>query len=426
MAELITMPKLGFDMAEGTIVRWVVLEGDKVSKGDILVEIETDKATVEVESQFSGVLYRQLVAEGETAAVNAPIAIISQPGEEVDLAGLLGTLVPPPPSEAKQPQEPAQVSAPSELPSPEAETRLPAGVRASPLARRMARELHIELTQVRGSGPGGRVTKKDVEQFLQAPTVARAEIGIPKTQPKAPPFVPQPSLLYEARETTRQPMNRLRLLIGRRMSEAKQTVPHFYVTYTYDVSALLDLREQVNATLPMEEKVSLNDCIVKGVALALRQFPNLNASIQGESLILHGEINIGVAVAVEAGLLTVVCRQADQKPLRQIAFELRSMAERARQGKVKPEEIEGSTFSVSNLGMFNVEEFIAIINPPEAAILAVGAAKEVPVVSEGQIRSAWRMKATLSVDHRVSDGAEAARFLQHLAGYLEHPLSLLL
>jgi pyruvate dehydrogenase E2 component (dihydrolipoamide acetyltransferase) len=210
------------------------------------------------------------------------------------------------------------------------------------------------------------------------------------------------------------------------MAEAKQQAPHFYVTHEYDLAALMELRKQVNGLLPEDQKVSVNDFIIKAAALALRQFPNLNASLQGDQVVQHGQVNIGVAVAVESGLLTVVCRDADQKPLRQIAVEVRAMAGRAREGKVRPEDIEGSTFSVSNLGMFDVEHFIAIINPPEAAILAVGSVREVPVVKDGAVQPGLRMKATISVDHRVSDGAEAARFLQALAPYLERPLSLLL
>jgi pyruvate dehydrogenase E2 component (dihydrolipoamide acetyltransferase) len=209
------------------------------------------------------------------------------------------------------------------------------------------------------------------------------------------------------------------------MVEAKQQVPHFYVTHEYDVAALLDLRKQVNTLLADDEKISVNDFIIKATALALRQFPNLNASLQGDQIVRHGAVNMGVAVAVEGGLLTVVCHDADRKPLRQIAVEVRTMAARAREGKVRPEDIEGSTFSISNLGMFDVEQFTAIINPPEAAILAVSSAREIPVIKDGQIQPGWRMKATISVDHRVSDGAEAARFMQALTAYIEQPLRLL-
>jgi pyruvate dehydrogenase E2 component (dihydrolipoamide acetyltransferase) len=210
------------------------------------------------------------------------------------------------------------------------------------------------------------------------------------------------------------------------MAESKSTVPHFYVTHEYKMDALMDLRKRVNAYLADDQKISVNDFIVRAVALTLREFPNLNSALQGDKVLRYGAVNVGVAVSVEGGLLTVVCRDTDQKPLRQIAVELKSMAGRAREGKVKPEDIENSTFSVSNLGMYDVENFAAIINPPEAGILAVGSARQVPVVADnGSIVSGWRMKATIAVDHRVSDGAEGAKFMQALAKYLEEPLRLL-
>jgi pyruvate dehydrogenase E2 component (dihydrolipoamide acetyltransferase) len=215
------------------------------------------------------------------------------------------------------------------------------------------------------------------------------------------------------------------MAIGRRMTEAKQQVPHFYITHEYDMAALLSLRQEVNRFLPDDEKTSVNDYILKAVSLALREYPNLNASLNGDQVVRHGQVNVGVAVAVEGGLLTVVCQDTDRKSVRAISADVRSKVARAREGKVKPEDIEGSTFSVSNLGMFEVEHFIAIINPPEAAILAVGSVKDVPVVANGQIVPGKRMKATISVDHRVSDGAEAAQFLQALKKYLEEPLRLM-
>ena len=222
------------------------------------------------------------------------------------------------------------------------------------------------------------------------------------------------------------PLSKLRLAIGRRMTESKSNVPHFYVTYEYRADTLIDLRKQANLILPEDQKLSINDFVVKATALCLREFPNLNAAYQADRFVRHGAVNIGVAVAVEGGLLTVVCKDADQKPLRQIAQELKAMAARVRSGKVRSEDIEGSTFSVSNLGMFDVENFAAIINPPEAAILAVGAARQVPVVEDGSIRAGWSMKATIAVDHRVSDGAEAAKFMQALAKYLELPIGMFL
>ncbi len=435
MAETVTMPKLGFDMAEGTLVRWVIQEGEEVKKGAVLAEIETDKATVEVESTHEGVLARQLVPAGEVVPVNTPIAIVAAPGEKVDAAAPVGekaagSVVKGAPAEQKEQAAPA---APSQAPAAE-----PTGPRpASPLARRMARDLRIDLAAVPGSGPGGRIVKRDIEAYASAPAVAAqavtpqaAAAPAPAAALKAPAALALTPLapLAGGPATADQviPLNRLRAAIGRRMVEAKQQVPHFYVTHEYDLGPIMALRKQANGLVGEDEKISVNDFLVKAAALALRQFPNLNASLNGNEIVRHGAVNVGVAVAVEGGLLTVVCRDADRKPLRQIALEVRSMAARARDGKVRPDEIEGSTFSISNLGMFDVESFIAIINPPEAAILAVGSAREAAVVKDGQIIPGWRMKATLSVDHRVSDGAEAARFLQALEPYLQEPLRLLL
>lgn len=429
MAELISMPKLGFDMAEGTLVRWVIQEGQVVTKGDVLAEIETDKATVEVEAAQEGTLLRHLVQEGTVVPINTPIAVIGAQGETVDLDALgVGQ------SEAVS-VESAQVEPASTAPAPveeqEAEpedTQLPEGVRASPLARRIAKELGIDLRLVKGSGPQGRIVKDDIESFQPAAAPA-PEVAVTKPAPTgiAMPAV-MPALSFEPRQDNRIPLSRLRSAIGRRMVEAKQQVPHFYITNDYDMAGVIALRKQINEMLPENEKLSVNDFILKAVALTLRTFPNLNASVdlQKNEVVQYGSINIGVAVAVENGLLTVVCRNADFKSLRQISLEVKTMANRAREGKVKPDDIEGSTFSISNLGMFNMENFAAIINPPEAAILAIGAAREVPVVSNGEIKPGLRMKATVSVDHRVSDGAEAARFMQALVQYIEEPLRLLL
>lgn len=415
MAETVTMPKLGFDMAEGTLIRWVIAEGEAVNKGVILAEIETDKATVEVESVYDGILARHLVAEGDIVPVNTPIAIVAAPGEKVEKQPQLVTDQAAPTPKSAAEAEP--ISAPSQAPSEPTvvEGQLPEGMKASPLARRMAEERGIPLRSISGSGPGGRITKKDVEAYKAvqaAPTTPQVafQAGLPS--------IPSTTI----------PLKRLRAIIGRRMTEAKQSVPHFYVTHEYDMAALLALRQQVNLTLPDEEKTSVNDFILKASALTLREFPNLNASLDDNNnqIIQHGAVNIGVAVAVEGGLLTVVCRDADRKPIRQISAEVRQMVQRAREGKVRPDDIEGSTFSVSNMGMYDVEHFIAIINPPEAAILAVGSAREVPVVKDGEVVPGLRMKATLSVDHRVSDGAEGARFMQALAKYIEEPIRLLL
>jgi pyruvate dehydrogenase E2 component (dihydrolipoamide acetyltransferase) len=296
-------------------------------------------------------------------------------------------------------------------------------VYASPLARSIAAEMGIDLHLVHGTGPGGRITKKDIESYQPEAPVP----GISKTSFVTPlPAVTPPKVFI--RETRIMPLPRLRAAIGRRMTESMQQAPHFYVTHEYNFSALVDRRKEINTLLAEEDKLSLNDFIVRAVALTLLEYPNLNASLdlKNASLIYHGEINIGVAVAVENGLLTVVGHNTDQKSVYQISSELKGIVKRAREGKVRPEDIEGSTFTVSNLGMYDVDQFTAIINPPEAAILAVGSAMQVPVVMNGEIRIGSQMKATLSVDHRISDGAEGARFLQALAKYIEEPLRLLI
>jgi pyruvate dehydrogenase E2 component (dihydrolipoamide acetyltransferase) len=423
MAETITMPKLGFDMAEGTLVRWVKNEGENVNKGDVLAEIETDKATVEVESSASGVVRKLLVEAGSIVPIGDPIAIVGAADEKIGE----GTKVVEPKaekkteaSEAGKPKaEAAPPPAPKAAPVAQPAALVEEGpVKASPLARKIARDNKVDLSSVQGTGPGGRVVRKDVEAAL--------ERG-PQTTDRRPQAIvsgPSSVVAISQEDQTIQP-TRLRQAIARRMTESKTSVPHFYVTHEYKMDAVMTMRKQINDYLPENEKISVNDFIVKATALALRQFPNLNASLNGGNVVRYGHVNVGVAVTVEGGLLTVVVQDADQKQLRQISAEIKTMAGRAREGKVKPADIEGSTFSTSNLGMYDVEEFIAIINPPEAAILAIGSAREIPVVENGEIRPGWRMKATISVDHRVSDGAEAAQFMQALAGFLENPVRML-
>lgn len=420
MAETVIMPKLGFDMAEGTLVRWVINEGQPVQKGAVLAEIETDKATVEVTSDYEGIVARHLIEEKAVVPVNTPIAIITAPGEKWTEEKEAGSKEQVAGEKEQVAGSKLQVAGEEEAGSKlqvAGEKEEGAGVKASPLARRLAREKGISLSALSGTGPGGRIVKKDVESAKAAPAgkPAAAAAVLPAY---APGIVSQPE--------KQVPLSKLRTIIARRMSESKQQAPHFYVTHDYDMAALMDLRKQINAMLPEEEKISVNDMIVKAAALTLRRFPNLNASFQGSQVVQHGEINIGIAVAVEGGLLTVVCRNADQKPLRQIAVEVKAMVSRTRDGKVRPDDIEGSTFSVSNMGMYDVEVFSAIINPPEAAIIAIGTVKDVPVVKDGQLGVGTRMKVTISVDHRVSDGVEAAKFMQALAEPLEKPLMLLL
>jgi pyruvate dehydrogenase E2 component (dihydrolipoamide acetyltransferase) len=449
MADTVTMPKLGFDMAEGTLVRWVKAVGDEVKRGDVLAEIETDKATVEVESSYDGTLLKHLVEEGTPVPVGDPIAIVGQEGEDVSDEG--GPEPESKPAEAPESESQAEAdeTPPAEVEQaetaeaePEEEEEAGEGgdgrVFASPLAKRMAREHNLSLSKIEGSGPRGRVIKKDIEAALEKQPEAKPEpvpAGKPEPKPerKAETVEKAPLPLTEWQAGKAQvpadetiPLSRLRQAIGRRMVESRQQVPHFYVTYEYNIERLMSLREEINAVMPEGQKISVNDFIVKAAALGLHSYPNLNASIQGDSIVRHGAINIGVAVAVENGLLTIVVRNADQKPLRFISQEVRDMAGRVRSGKVRTEDIEGSTFSISNLGMFNVDDFIAIINPPEAAILAVGSGKQVPVVVDGSLQVGYRMKMTISADHRVTDGAEAAQFMQALEDYLEHPMRLVI
>jgi pyruvate dehydrogenase E2 component (dihydrolipoamide acetyltransferase) len=418
MAEYIVMPKLGFDMREAVLVKWLKEVGDPVQKGEVIAEIESDKATLELEALTSGTLLKLLEAEGEIVPVGANLAIVGAEGEDISGmasgAGAEGKA-----DEGAAPKAEAAAESTADSPAaPEVATAVspdfPGGVKATPVARRLADEKGVDLRRVKGSGPDGRVRKSDVEAYLAAP---------PAPETAAPAYAtPAPS----GPETTEIPASRLRQAIARRMVESKTTVPHFYVTNEIDVAALLALREQVNALLPNDVKVSVNDMIVKAVGLALQEFPNLNAAFAGDKIVRHNRINVGTAVAVEGGLLTVVQKNTNLAPLAQVAAENRAMINRARDGKIKPEDVEGGTFTVSNLGAFDVDHFIAIINPPDAAILAVGSAREVPVVVDGQLTVGTRMKATISADHRVTDGAEAAQFMQAFKAILENPLRLLL
>lgn len=422
MAEYIVMPKLGFDMREGVLNTWLKSVGENVTKGEVVAEIESDKATLELEAQVGGVLLHVLHEPGDIVPVGANMAIVGEQGE--DVSGLIETAGEPadeaepepaaqkgasatPSGAAAEESYPAQATAPAAGGQPD--VAFPNGVKATPVARRVASEQNVNLLQVRGTGPDGRIRKADVEAYLRSPQTAAPAVAAPA-----------------APDSTEVKTTRLRQAIARRMTESKTTVPHFYVTSEIDMGEALALRKKINAQLPEDEKVSVNDMIVKAAALALRDFPNLNASFGGDVLIQHNRINIGSAVAVEGGLLTVAQKDTDITPLRQVAADNREMISRAREGKVRPDDIEGSTFTVSNLGGFDVDHFIAIINPPDAAILAIGSAREVPIVVEGQLAVGTRMKVTISADHRVTDGAEAARYLQTFKAVMEAPLRLLL
>ncbi len=414
MATVINMPKLGFDMAEGLLVRWMKAEGEAVESGEVLAEIETDKATVEVEAEASGVILKHLAAENTSVPIGAPITVIGEAGEEFDIDSIEveSAEVEVVKSEAPVAEHAAMHEPAAASPIADRETssngdgQLPAGVRASPVARRLASERGVELAALSGSGPQGRIVKRDVEAAVPA-----AASGAVPFQPSATPL-----------ETVRVPMTKLREVIGRRMSASKQQLPHFYVTSDLDAAPMMDLRRQLNSRMPDGEKFSVNDFLVKASAMALREFPNINASLDGGEIVRHGHINVGVAVALDDGLMTVVTKDVDGKPIRQLSTELRELVARARSGKVRPGDIEGSTFTVSNLGMFQVDHFIAIINPPEAAIMAVGSVRDEAVVVNGQVVPGKRLQVTLSADHRVTDGAEVARWLQVFRQYVENPV----
>lgn len=424
MAEFIKMPTLGFDMEEGTMGTWLKQVGDPVQKGDVLAEIESDKVTQELTARADGILLAQLANTGDLIPVGDNLGIIGAAGEDISSmaegAGSSNGAAAPkaaPASAAEKTEAKAEIPAaqPAKASSGELAAEFPGGVKATPVARRMAEEHSIDLTQVGGSGPSGRVRKADVEAYLESP---------PTAKPTA--FEALETAAATPATTTDKTLTRMRQAIARRMTESKTTVPHFYVTSEIDMAAALKLRKQINESLEPEQKVTVNDLVVKAAALALRQFPNINASFGGDKIILHNEINVGSAVAVAGGLLTVVQKGTDGASISKIAQDHKEMIGRAREGKVKPEDVEGATFTVSNLGAFDVEHFVAIINPPHAAILAVGSAKQVPVVVDGELTVGTRMKATISADHRVTDGVEAAQFMQTLKAILENPLRLLI
>ena len=400
MATTIVMPQMGYDMREGTVVRWRKQEGEEVSRGEVIAEIETDKATVEMEAYSAGVLGKIVVEEGKTVPVGELIAVITQPGEEVPLLETLAGDQAPAAAPAT-PQAAAPPAAPATSPVPAS----PGGdVKASPIARRLAREKGIDLASVTGTGPGGRITEADVLGSGEAPAAS-----VPSTLPGG-----------------RVELTRMRQAIARVTSQSKREAPHFYVTSEIDMTEAMALRRQLNEALQDGTRVSVNDMVVKAVAKTLEQFPNLNATFKEDYLQLNSEINIGIAVALEEGLMVPTLPGCHGKSLVEIAVTSAELVERAQAGHLRSEEYGGSTFSISNLGTFDVESFAAIIFPPNSAVLAIGTVKEQAVVREGQLAVAQMMKATISVDHRVGDGAEGARFLQELKRHLEHPVSLLL
>ncbi|MFO0557609.1 MAG: dihydrolipoamide acetyltransferase family protein [Polyangiales bacterium] len=451
MAKIIDLPKLSPTMEEGTLVRWAKNEGDVIAVDDLLAEVETDKATMEFRSFDKGTLLKKLVAEGQTAKLGQPVAIFGTAGEDISalLAGLSGgapvasvAKSEPAQTVAAKPAEPsvalaAAVTAPSVVASsgPASHTiastaglaglvLLPPkaaphpqgapGGPSSPRVRKLAREHGLDVETIVGTGENGRITAADIERAASAGAPSRA----PAAQASAS--------VGDRREDEVKPASQMRKAIARRLVESKQTVPHFYLEAELDVEALLLLREQMNDGVDKAAKVSVNDLFIKACALALNAVPASNASWVDGNIVQHRRVDISVAVAVEDGLVTPVLRDADRKTVSTISSEVRELATRARAKKLKPEEMQGGVFSISNLGMFGIDRFSAVINPPEGMILAIGQARDVAVVKNGALAPGKRCSVTLSCDHRVVDGALGAQFLQALRALVEHPVKILL
>jgi pyruvate dehydrogenase E2 component (dihydrolipoamide acetyltransferase) len=405
MIAKVVLAKLSPTMEEGAIVKWHKNEGDPVRVGDVLAEIETDKANMEMEALSAGVLRKILVPAGGKAPVGALIGVIAGPEEDIASVLQQATVTPAalptptPPSAAAAVPSPAPATLPAAPPFPAA-----GRVKASPLARAMATARQVSLAAVQGSGPGGRIIRRDVESHTTSSPAAKAARKITPGE--------------------RIPLSEMRKVIARRLSESFFTAPHFFATVEIDMDAAMALREQLARA--REVKVSVNDLVLVACAQALRAFPMVNARLEGDYFATQADVHIGMAVALDDGLIVPVIRHVDRKGLVEVAREAKDLAARARSRKLRPEEYTGSTFTVSNLGMLGVSHFTAIINPPESAILAVGAVRRVPVVDGDRVRPGQRMHVTMSSDHRVVDGALAAQFLQHLSRSLENPIALLL
>ncbi len=431
----VEMPKMGDTMEEGKILQWIKHEGDAVKKGESLAEVETDKVNIEIEAFATGILRKILIAEGESAPIGAPIAYIGAADEplpgEAGGGGGNGKAAQAPAQKGQEKAPASAATAPASAPSavaaapavaslvlPAAE---PAGrVFISPLARRLAEEHNIDYRQLRGTGPNGRIIKLDIESALkQAAPAAAAPVFTLEAQPAS----------VDVGEVVEIPLSNMRRTIAKRLTQSMQGAPHFYVTSVIDTGKLGELRAQINAyaaTDPNPVKVSFNDLIIKAVAIALGRMPQVNVSFAEDKLIQKKQVHIGVAVALEQGLIVPVLHNADKLGILDIAREAKRLADAARTNKLRPDDLSGGTFSVSNLGAFGVDSFTAIINPPESAILAVGMITPTPAVVDGQVVVRERMKVTLSSDHRALDGAVAARFLQEVKRLLEEPFGLLL
>ena len=438
----ITMPALSPTMEEGNLSKWLVKEGDKIAPGDVIAEIETDKATMEVEAVDEGTIAKIVVPEGsEGVKVNALIAVLAEEGEDVTAAAEGAVSAPQVEAKAEAPkEEPKPTAAPAVTSAPVAAS-VPAAskgerVFASPLARRIAKESGVDIAAVKGTGPHGRVVQRDVEAALASGGAKNAAPKAEAASATAPKPMSDDAVLKLFEEDTYEivPHDGMRKTIARRLVESKQTVPHFYLTIDCELDALLALRSQINAAAPMIKtekgevpayKLSVNDMVIKATALALRDVPDANVSWTEGGMVKHKRADVGVAVSIPGGLITPIVRQSDTKTLSAISNEMKDLAKRARDRKLKPEEYQGGSTSVSNLGMFGVKDFAAIINPPHATIFAIGAGEQRAVVKNGEVKVATIMSVTLSTDHRAVDGALAAELAQAFKRRIENPMGML-
>lgn len=436
MAYEVTMPQMGADMTEGTLVRWLKKVGDRVEPGEVIAEIETDKANVELEAFHGGTVLALVAEEGQVVPVGDVIAYLGEPGEEVPTGRPPATSAPS--RRRAQPSDGgrAATAETSAAPAPTAATveqpPAPAQVgdrlRVSPVARRLAEEAGVDLATIRGTGPGGRIVRRDVEEAIRTRTVATKEAP-PEVRREAPAVATAPSEAG-AREVSRrghtEPLTRIRETIARRMSQAKREQPHYYLTLDIDMTEALAFREALNAAVPEEHRITINDLIVKASAIALQRHPKFAATYSEEGLRFPAQVNIDIAIALEEGLIAASLLDVPNKTLGRIAQESKSLVERAREGRLRAEEYGAGCFTITNLGAYGVETLIGIINPPQAAILGVGSVMPKPVVRDGEIVVRQMMKVALSADHRVTDGAEGARFLKEIQALLENPASLAL
>lgn len=435
MAEVIRMPRMSDTMEEGNIVSWLKAEGDEVEAGETLAEVETDKATMELDSYFDGVLLHIAVKEGPVP-INGVIAVIGEEGE--DWKAAIESSADGGEAPAAEQQEGAAEEAAAPVQEESSKPAAPSSdddqrVKASPLARSMAKDAGIDLSAIAGSGDGGRIVKRDVEEAIsqqQAAPQPKAQPAAPQSAPAAAPQteaavpnVPEFSISASGDNYEDQPVSQMRKTIARRLGESKFSAPHFYLTVEINMGNAIQVRKRINEVAPT--KISFNDLVVKACAVALRKHPAINSSWLGDKIRLNKDVNVGVAVAVEDGLLVPVIRFADMKSLSQINTEVKTLAGKAKSRKLSTDEMTGNTFTISNLGMFGIEEFTAIINPPDACILAVGGIIQKPIVKDGELAVGNMMKVTLSCDHRVVDGATGAQFLQTVKEILEDPIRIL-